>query len=60
MENVIMMVNNAGHVFQLRICIKRKQKLHNLQRSKPEPVQINMCVIFLDNNILNDSHKYVV
>jgi len=30
MENVIMMINNAGDVFQLSICTKRKQKLHIL------------------------------
>jgi len=30
MENVIMMINNAGDVFKLCISTKRKQKLFNL------------------------------
>jgi len=29
-EHVIMMINNAGDVFQLCISTKRKQKLYNL------------------------------
>jgi len=47
MENVIMMINNAGNVFQLCISTKRKQKLHNLERSKWALVQINMRVTLI-------------
>jgi len=36
-ENMIMMINNAGDVFQLSISTKRKQKLYNLLKSKLKP-----------------------
>jgi len=52
-----MVINNVGDVFQLCISTKRKQKLHNLQRSKWKPVQIKMRVVFHINDILNDSWK---
>ena len=42
-----MMINNAGNVFQLCISTKRKQKLHNLERSKWALVQINMRVTLI-------------
>jgi len=43
---MIMLINNAGDVIQLCISTKRKQKLHNLLRSKRKPAQINMRIIF--------------
>jgi len=46
MENVIMVINNAGNVFKLCISTKRKHKLYIL---------IDMRVIFYINVILNDS-----
>jgi len=55
-----MIINNVGNVFQLCISTKRKQKLHNLQRSKWKPVQIKMCVVFHINDILNDSWKLIM
>ena len=39
-ENVIMMFNHAGHVFQPSII--EKEKLHNLSRSKRKPAQIGI------------------
>ena len=53
-ENVIMMVNNAGDVFKLCISTKRKHKLYNLSIKAKVPA-IDMRVIFHINDILNVS-----
>ena len=52
MENVIMMVNNAGDVFKLCIGTKGKQKLYNHQ-SKDRTIDVR--VIFHISETLNDS-----
>ena len=61
MGNVIMMINNAGDVFQLyHSTNKQPQQLHNLYRSKRKHVQINIRVTFLIIAVLKDSEKFVM
>ena len=45
LENMKMMFNHAGYVFEP--CIVEKEKLHNQWRSMWKPVQMNMGVMII-------------